>query len=370
MTIRAEYVIGGVLVIALAAGGFLARGMSPAREDTEKGSAEQRTLSVAEKNVRYQKAPELVSPDGYINSGGRPITIGEFKGKNVVLIDIWTYSCINCQRTLPYLKTWYETYEKDGLVIIGVHTPEFAFEKVQANVEKAAKEFGLAYPIVLDNEYRTWNAFGNRYWPRKYLIDIDGYIVYDHAGEGAYEETESAIQRALAERAARLGMDMPSRGVSKPSGVVEVAPGGVRSPEVYFGSARNEYLGNGARSVPGPQTLALPETLSGNTLYLGGAWNFDPEYAENVSKGAQMRFIYSAKNVYLVASAPSPVVLTITRDGKPLGAERGADVNEEGEVTVLEDRLYSLIEGAGYGAHVIEIRVETPGLKAYTFTFG
>src|SRR3989338_7140662 len=139
MTMRTEYVIGGVLVIALAAGGFLARGMSPAREDTEKGSAEQRTLSVAEKNVRYQKAPELVSPDGYINTHSTrsgqavPITIGEFKGKNVVLIGIWTYSCINCQRTLPYLKTWHETYGKDGLVIIGVHTPEFAFEKVQAN---------------------------------------------------------------------------------------------------------------------------------------------------------------------------------------------------------------------------------------------
>src|SRR3989344_2903633 len=161
------------------------------------------TVSPISKALRYDKAPELVDPDGYINtprlSSGQagPITIGEFRGKKVVLIDIWTYSCINCQRTLPYLKMWYDKYADQGLEIIGVHTPEFAFEHVLSNVQAAVDGFGIKYPVVLDNKYATWNAFGNQFWPRKYLIDIDGYIVYDHAGEGKYDEAERAIQRAL-----------------------------------------------------------------------------------------------------------------------------------------------------------------------------
>lgn len=321
---------------------------------------------------QFQKAPGLVSPDGYINTLGKPITIGEFKGKKVVLIDIWTYSCINCQRTLPYLKMWYDKYHDQGLEIIGVHTPEFSFEKVLQNVQNAVNKEGIKYPIVLDNEYATWNAFGNQFWPRKYLIDIDGYIVYDHAGEGNYDETEKAIQKALAERAARLGTAISTVGVSEaPTGAVSVDETQLGSPETYFGAARNEYLGNGKQGIAGEQTLTIPAQLKVNTLYLGGVWDFTKEYAANKASGAKIEFLYKAKNVYLVAAADAAVKIKITRDGgQPLGSARGADVDASGEATIKANRLYQLVGDSAYGVHTLEIEIESPGLQAYTFTFG
>ena len=161
-------------------------------------------LSIKQKNAKFTLAPDISTPDGFVNTDGKPITIAEFKGKKVVLLDIWTYSCINCQRTIPYLNEWYKKYQDEGLEIIGLHTPEFSFERVQKNVEEAVKNLGIKYPVVLDNDFSTWNALSNQYWPRKYLIDIDGYIVYDHAGEGEYDRTELAIQNALKERNNRL----------------------------------------------------------------------------------------------------------------------------------------------------------------------
>ncbi|MBI5645111.1 redoxin family protein [Candidatus Kaiserbacteria bacterium] len=344
-------------------------------EKKEPASSGTSFVSPEMKTSIYQKSPELVSPDGYINtpstSSGRalPITIGEFKGKKVVLIDIWTYSCINCQRTLPYLNAWYEKYRDQGLEIIGVHTPEFAFEQVYANVEKAAKGFGLKYPIVLDNEYRTWNAFGNQFWPRKYLIDIDGYIVYDHAGEGNYEETEAAIRRALAERAERLHLDSDmDKTTSEPKDVVTV-DGRVGSPEIYFGAERNEYLGNGTQHKTGRQTFTIPEKTYKNALYLGGTWDIAAENAKTVSN-AKIQFTYDAKNVYFVAAADSSVRIRVLRDNKPLSNERGEDVDASGYATIKADRLYHLIKGAEYGVHTIEVEIEGAGLEAYTFTFG
>jgi cytochrome c biogenesis protein CcdA/thiol-disulfide isomerase/thioredoxin len=147
----------------------------------------------------FKLAPELVSPDGYINTNNLPIKLADYKNKKVVLVSIWTFSCINCKRTLPYLNTWYDKYKDEGLEIVSVHTPEFSFEKVKENVEEAVKAQGIKYPVVLDNEYKTWNAYDNNYWPRKYLIDEDGYIIYDHIGEGDYEGTELQIQKALKE---------------------------------------------------------------------------------------------------------------------------------------------------------------------------
>ena len=161
--------------------------------------------TVVDKAKTLKRAPELVSPDGYINTDGKPITLAQYRGK-IVLLDIWTYSCINCQRTLPYVNMWYDKYKDRGLVVVGLHTPEFAFEKVQSNVEDAVKRFDIKYPVVLDNQYQTWNAYGNQFWPRKYLIDQDGYIIYDHIGEGNYDETEKAIQKALADRDAALNV--------------------------------------------------------------------------------------------------------------------------------------------------------------------
>lgn len=341
----------------------------------------QQFLSPAAKAGVYQRAPELVSPDGYINTGGKPISIGEFKGKKVVLIDFWTYSCINCQRTLPYLRTWYDKYKDQGLEIIGVHTPEFAFEQTRSNVEKAAKDFGLAYPIVQDNEYRTWNAFGNQFWPRKYLIDIDGYIIYDHAGEGQYEETEAAIQHALAERAARLGTEEPPKSSSVPEGVVPVQPGGVGSPETYFGAARNEFLGTGVPFKSGAQYFEEPLSVVPNTLYLIGSWDVQDEYAQTSAQvggsagSDRIDYHYRAKNVYFVAGvAAAPIEVEVLRDSAPLhAAYAGKDIyfrDGKSYFKVDSNRLYHVIGDSEYGDHLLELIISKPGLQAYTFTFG
>lgn len=325
-------------------------------------------LTLAQKSQRYPQAPELVSPDGFINTDGQPVTLAQYRGKKVVLVDFWDYSCINCQRTFPYLKAWYEKYKDQGLVIVGVHTPEFAFEQLQSNVDAAAKRFGLTYPIVLDNHYQTWSAFKNSYWPREYLIDIDGYVVHDHAGEGEYDETEHAIQEALAERAARLGVGIVA------TSTVTITPtnvSGVQSPETYFGASRNEYLGNGVRGVPGKQMFTVPTQLEGNTLYLGGNWSITPEYAE-ASAGASIVFAYGARDVYMVATnAGAPVKIKVFQDGTPIGNAAGADVNPKtSEAVIAGDRLYTLIHNVVPGVHTIRIEIEEGTLDAYTFTFG
>jgi cytochrome c biogenesis protein CcdA/thiol-disulfide isomerase/thioredoxin len=338
-------------------------------------------ISDAQKAMRYPKAPELASIDGYINTGTgpdgkpKPITISQFKGKDVVLVDFWTYSCINCQRSLPYVEAWYQKYKDQGLVIIGVSTPEFAFEHVYANVLNATKQLGITYPVVLDNEYGTWNAFSNEYWPRDYLVDIDGYIVHDHAGEGDYDVTEKAIQAALAERAQRLGTGMPATGITAPTGVVTVDSGQLGSPETYFGSNRNEYLGNGTQGQVGVQNFTVPTNVTPNTFYLGGSWDIEPEYAQ--SQGSDtLKYEYQAKNVYFVSGTASgaPMDVEVTRDGKPLDASyAGKDIifkNGKSYVTISGNRLYDIISDTSYGDHVLEFIISSPGLQAYTFTFG
>lgn len=313
-----------------------------------------------------QEAIELVSPDGYINTD--KITIKDLVGKKVILVDFWTYSCINCQRTLPYLNAWYDKYHNKGLEIIGVHTPEFDFEKDYSNVEKAVAKYGIKYPVVQDNEYQTWRAYNNRYWPRKYLIDINGKIVYDHIGEGGYEETEAKIQELLEERMKKMGgKEEIDTTVVKPVGVESVE--NVGSPETYFGAMRNEQLGEGTKFVVGEQTLTVPVSRSLNTLYLDGTWNFQNEYAENTSKNARILFQYEAKDVYIVGSSKEGVALRIKVDGKDVGSLAGEDV-KNGVVQVKEDRLYKLIKSTKSEVHQLEIIIDKPGFKAYTFTFG
>lgn len=250
---------------------------------------------------------EIVGPTGFVNT--EPITLGELVGEKVILLDFMTYSCINCQRTFPYLKEWYEKYKDEGLIIVGIHTPEFAFEKDIKNVEKAMEEFGLSFPVVLDNDYATWRAYGNRYWPRKYLIDIHGNIVYDHIGEGAYDTTENKIRELLAERAMVLG-EAVGPDTQLPVGKTNGTPKGVGSPETYFGSLRNTLLGNGTAGRAGVQTFTLPTLRIPNTLYLSGTWNITEEYAES-TEGAGIVFQYRAKEVYMVARADTPVELEV-----------------------------------------------------------
>ncbi len=322
------------------------------------------SIVINEKDTSLVQAPELSSIDGYVNTNGKPITLAELKGKKVVLLDIWTYSCINCQRTIPYLNLWYEKYKDQGLEIVGLHTPEFAFEKVQANVENAVKKFNIKYPVILDNDYSTWNALGNQYWPRKYLIDIDGYIVYDHIGEGGYEETEKQIQKALKELNERLNTQKNvSTEISKPENVVSMDGSKVRSPEVYFGSGRNEYLANGKVFQSGIQTFTLPSTIFPNKLYLSGTWNITTEDAEN-KNAASIVFSYDARNVYMAAGTSAEIGMS------DVEIEIYQDDTFIKKIKITGEQLYTLIEGTDYGKHVLKIVIPKAGLKAFTFTFG
>ncbi len=352
----------------------------PAKTADMPTSAVKQAFSMANPSAKnYPRYREIEKPSGYLNT--TPLTLGSLVGKKVILVDFMTYSCINCIRTFPYLNAWYDKYKDQGLEIVAIHTPEFAFEKKIENVRAALKKYGIKFPVVLDNEYGTWNAYGNRYWPRKYLIDIDGYVVYDHIGEGGYKETEAKIQELLQEKMVREGT------VAKPllTGVVVTgtAIGDVKSPETYFGSDRNEYLVNGKQQVAGKQTLVVPKNIKLNTLALGGTWNFQPEYAENMSQQAVIAYRYAAPKVFFVASGPDDRVLKnpsylkvkIHRDGRSLTPDiAGEDVvfeNGESYLQVDEERLYNIISDVKDGQeHVLELIIEQPGMKAYTFTFG
>jgi len=319
------------------------------------------------KKMLYPEARELAGIAGYLNTNEEEIRIADLIGKKVILIDFWTYSCINCQRTLPYLTSWYNKYRDQGLEIIGVHTPEFEFEKVKDNVQAAINKWGIEYPVAQDNDFATWRAYGNQYWPRKYLIDIDGYITYDHIGEGGYAETEHKIQIALKERAQKLDMKE-----SIAAGIVEVksdlASGGrVQSPETYFGAWRNERYA-GEKNVVGVQTMEKPDNIKSNTLYLIGGWNIQEQYAQSASADAKVIFKYNSQDVFLVGSSEEEKKLNLLRDGLKLGQEAGLDV-VDGEVRIKEDKLYRLIEDNASGEHILEIFVPQ-GVQFYAFTFG
>lgn len=284
------------------------------------------------------KAVEISGPTGFINTA--PFKLADFVGNKVVLLDFWTYSCINCQRTLPYLNAWYQKYKDLGLVIVGVHTPEFDFEKDYNNVAEAVGKLGIKYPVVLDSNYGTWNAYNNRYWPNEFLLDIDGYIAENKIGEGDYDKTETAIQKALQERSDRLalGLKIPSD-ITVPSDVISMSGSQIGTPETYFGSSRNEFLGK--------------------TLTLSGNWSIQPEYAETKDVNEKILYNYTAKNVYFVASSKTGVTIKIIQDGKQIGTQ-----------IIKDNQLYTLVQNADYGTHSLEIDISGAGLDAFTFTFG
>ena len=312
-------------------------------------------------------APELIPGGEWINSA--PLTLKELRGK-VVLLDVWTYSCINCIRTLPYIQAWHEKYEDDGLVVIGIHTPEFEFEKNAANVQKAAEDFGLTYPIMQDNNYATWKVYGNRYWPRKYLIDHTGKIIYDHIGEGDYVQTEREIINALEEKMKADGNSTEIQEELEGTGIIDSDSIKPRSPEIYFGAARNSYLGNGDSLSSGKQEFTEPDSPKTSILYFDGEWDLTSEYAKNLNQGDKVIFRYQGKAVYLVASASEEVELTILKDGEKLEQDAGSDLSADSTVKIKEDRLYRLIESEEYGTHTLEIIINQPGLQAFAFTFG
>ena len=317
---------------------------------------------------RYKKAPDLVGISHYINTTPEKLK-EEIDGK-VVLYDIWTYSCINCVRTLPYITSWNEKYSDDGLLIIGIHSPEFEFEKDSDNVRMAVEKYGITYPVVLDNEHKTWKAFENRYWPRKYVADHEGYIRYDHIGEGAYEKTEEVIQKLLEERAQQLGLN-----VAAAESLVELDEfqhTNFKTPELYFGYkfafGRNQ-LGNMEGFNPEQEVkYSIPDNLQQHNFYLDGTWKNLIGSMELVSETGSIKLPYHAKEVNIVTAKEAEITILI--DGMPLTSEyEGNDVTS-GKITVTEPRLYNIISSEEAGTHLLELIISNPGFEIYTFTFG
>ncbi len=338
-------------------------------QDTKNQSSnsETRILGNLDKS-NFKKAPKLVGITEYINTSAETLE-EEIKDK-VVMYDIWTYSCINCIRTLPYITAWNEKYSNDGLLIIGIHSPEFEFEKDPYNVQMAVNKHGISYPVVLDNNMETWKAFENRYWPRKYLADHEGYIRYNHIGEGGYQETEMIIQQLLKERANALGLNVAS--AQQLVDIEEFEHSNFRTPELYFGYnfiQGRDQLGNEEGFRPGKDVLyKFPQSLRQHYFYLEGVWKNLADNMELVSDSGKIKIQYHAKEVNIVAS--NNATLEIFLDGKPIPEEySGTDVIE-GKITVSESRIYNIISSAKPDSHLLEIVVDNPGFEIYTFTFG
>lgn len=305
-------------------------------------------------------APEFVGTEHWFNTpGDRPLTMKGLRGK-VVLIDFWTYSCINCIRTLPYLNGWYQRYHKDGLEIVGVHTPEFPFEREASNVEEAVKTDGIKYPVVQDNEMQTWNAYENLYWPAEYYVDSKGDVRYADFGEGEYETKEQVIRELLTEAG-----HPPGKELSGAHGMA--AEPGVTTPESYLGSERAERFTNGLIK-PGRQTFTLTKPGE-NELSYGGEWKIE-EQPVTAGKGARLDLNFGARRVYLVLGSPGkPRRIKVLLDGKPIAAaDDGSDVHN-GYVTVTNQRLYNLVELPKVEHHTLEL-VPEEGVQGYAFTFG
>lgn len=290
-------------------------------------------------------APEFTGITNWLNTD-HPLTLAELKGK-VVLIDFWTYSCINCLRTLPYVTKWYDTYKDQGFVVIGVHTPEFAFEKVTDNVTRAIQQQGIRYPVAQDNDFGTWNAYSNRYWPAGYLLDQEGNIARTHFGEGEYDQTEMAIKQLL-------GL---SGGATVDSGANLSK---IKSPEMYFGFDRVEFLANG-RGQLGEQEYVIPNRLEVNTFALSGIWRLEAEKAVLVRGSGTIKLHFKSAKVHMVASSPKAGGQTITArvDSYPAKV-----------LNISTPDLYTVFDSTDYGDHVLEIAIPDAGFEAFTFTFG
>jgi thiol-disulfide isomerase/thioredoxin len=320
-------------------------------------------------NSNLKKAPELEGIAFYHNSNREDLS-SEMKDK-VILYDIWTYSCINCIRTLPHIISWDEKYRNEGLLIIGIHSPEFDFEKDPNNVKKAIEKFGITYPVVMDNEMKTWKAFENRYWPRKYIADHEGYIRYDHIGEGGYQETEKIIQQLLQERSDDL--NLVNTFESEFVMIEEFEHTNFRTPELYFGYklAQNR---NQLGSSEGFQANKIVDYKSTDDLelhkfYLTGEWRNNSENMELISNEGTIRILYNAKQVNIVAAGQSN--LEIYLDGQPIKSDiSGSDLSIDSTVNVNESRLYNLIESKNSESGILELRIDKPGFQIFTFTFG
>jgi len=314
--------------------------------------------------------PGFDGATGWLNSP--PLTVDDLRGK-VVLVDFWTYTCINWLRTLGYVRSWAEKYEDSGLIVVGVHTPEFPFEQNVDNVRTAAEEMNVRYPIAIDSDYEVWRAFSNHYWPAIYLADAEGRIRHHQFGEGAYDECERGIQQLLRE----AGVEGVADGLVSPALTgfeVQADWTSLRSPETYLGYAQwQNFASRGGAGIGLPNSYAVPEMLMLNQWALAGDWTI--ESGASVLNGAegQIAFRFHARDVHLVMSPPSSgsVPFRVSVDGQPPGDANGIDVDEDGNGTLRQQRLYQLIRQQGpIVDRTFEIEFLTTGAEAYVFTFG
>jgi thiol-disulfide isomerase/thioredoxin len=371
----------------------------------EAGMIENQTVTTIKLNTtqfqqidksQFKKAPEFAQISGYINTpnNNSPITLSSLKGK-VVLVYIWTYTCINSIRPMPYIDDWNQKYSNKGLVTVGVHSPEFGFEKNHANVKDAVKRFGITYPVIIDSDHGTWNAYANNYWPRFYLIDTQGYIRYDHIGEGDYDQIEKSIQSLVAERAFLMGakeisLNKKPTTLINPASLYYIDLRQSTTPEIYTGyNTARTPLGNPEGFKP-DQTVSY--SIPSNTnfkpsiLYLQGKWKNNPDSMELQSDTGRIAFIYYAKSVNIIAGGKGGGIVS-NDNGDKLGAggyrqaagnstanisdnSLGQDLSSDGSFRIDGQRLYNLAIHDNYAAHYILIDIKGKGFQFYTFTFG
>ena len=326
----------------------------------------------AKQAMRLPALPQQYSADRYFNTTPAALLPDSLRGK-VVLLDIWDYTCVNCIRTLPYIKSWAEKYRGKGLVVIGIHSPEFDFEKNTENLKAAISKFGLTYPNIADNEYEVWNSLKNQYWPAKYLYDKNGVLRTTHFGEGEYREFEAFLQKILYERDSTI--DLPPIGdvvrASDKPGSVCYRP----TPETYLGFEKS-HPGNRERMIPNiPVKFTLPTNPEPDRIYFEGKWKTSREFVAPGGENASMLINYQAKEVNLVIrpQAEPGFKVYVEQDGKPISKEdRGPDIQESDGKTflrVMEPRMYAIINNSKYGHFTLRLKSDSPSFGAYAFTF-
>ena len=372
-------VLAGVAAIAFGFDtGFLTRVSLASTSRFEQGLVDKflpakaiKTVAVAGSDLPIEGTmPELAGATGWLNTP--PLTRQALRGK-VVVVDFWTYSCINCLRALPYIRAWAAKYKDYGLVVLGVHAPEFAFEKDPANVKKAVEDMGVTYPVALDSNLAIWQAFNNQYWPAHYFIDAEGRIRAHHFGEGEYDKSERIIQTLLKEAGYK---DVPG-GIVDPNAKGALAAAdenNMQSPETYLGYGRGSGF---ASNTPQPDKIATyttPYPLGPNQWGLTGRWTIGEEKSVSAAAGTKITFYFHARDLHLVLGSGAdskPVRFKVTLDGQPPGAAHGADTDEAGNGTVTGQRLYQLVRQQGaIGNRTFSIEFLDPGVEAYAFTFG
>jgi cytochrome c biogenesis protein CcdA/thiol-disulfide isomerase/thioredoxin len=346
----------------------------PTGTPTDQGKNNAAGAMTGPSDVNGSNAPALEKIAGataWINSA--PLSASDLRGK-VVLVDFWTYSCINCLRTLPYVKAWNEKYKNDGLVIIGVHTPEFAFEKDEANVRKAVKDLGITYPVAMDNNYRIWRNFQNEYWPADYLIDAKGHVRNHHFGEGSYDKSEQQI-RSLLEEASHKPLAEAASSIAASGAEAAPDTSDLLSPETYIGYERAEHFASpGGFNQDASKLYSAPSTLQLNQWAFSGQWKDEGMIATSLSASAAIVYRFRARDLHLVLGPSSdgkPIRFRITLDGKAPGEDHGADTDADGYGTVTDNRLYQLVRQHGtIRDRTFRIEFLTPGVEAFSFTFG